>query len=103
MTYPEKVNQIEKQIAELRDKQDAILKEWVEKRHPLKVGDIVTADSLLIHEKMLVTSRRVEYMAYDGIYRWFAEGPAPVPVGAFWSRPVAPEEMDYAPQEATNE
>jgi len=44
MTYPEQIKEIDDQIQELNAKKYNLMREWVEKECPVKVGDVIESN-----------------------------------------------------------
>jgi hypothetical protein len=100
MTYPERIAEINAEIKALNDKKRELIKEWVDKRHPLKVGDVVTVNGCSYEGKqMLVTECWVGRITYPDGWEWDAIGNilkkdgTPGMRSAEWSRRVTEEEM----------
>jgi len=73
MSYRKQIEEIRAQIEGLKNTEEALIKEWVEKEHPLKIGDIVKVTCYAFTgQKMAVTHLHVSNK-WEG-WEWSATG-----------------------------
>jgi hypothetical protein len=74
MTYPEQIKEIDDQIQELNAKKHNLMREWVERECPVKVGDVIESNGCGHYGKNIKVDG-VQVYKFFREWRWKASGP----------------------------